>query len=410
MTDTEHKYIYDLLSAYLDKELEPMKTEAVRRHLEICTECQKELERLRSIDQLVQQHGDLDGSDYWEKSAQTIEQKLGIAETVVTDIKQRKEKTKSGTWMQIAGVAASVAILTFIGIHHSDILDSPLDSKIESDKIQAPSVLKEAPALEPAQAISKEATPPLESAPVQIGEIVPKEETSGHGRIETESGDLSETLDNKNYSSASESLEAGTDDLIEITVESSPVLKRDNTISGNSMSIPSSKVIEKPKGEEIEVEGADYKPQQEKGAGNVLEKKKSTLHSTRRKVISRDETSPVKPVDVELEPVISIQKSASVAMLRQTDLIHWRNIRDSLSQPTKPKAKKSSEAIRSLAPIETQAPASDSLLMEAWYHIIQLSSDSTEIDRGVEYLNKTASSEQKELSAKAQYYLKELGY
>ncbi len=125
----DHEYFSDLLSAYLDKELTPEEEAMMTEHLVDCPECRGLLERLREADRLVEQHGALSGGDYWEQSAQAIEEKLGITDDRVTDI--RPKKRSSGLWWKLTGVAASAAILAFIGLNQDKILrdDGAIDER-----------------------------------------------------------------------------------------------------------------------------------------------------------------------------------------------------------------------------------------------------------------------------------------
>ena len=95
----------------------------MEEHIGKCPECQALLAEYKRLDEFVAAKSELGGDDYWEAAAQKIETRLGFPEdtpTKVTDIK----KPRNGLGWKIVGIAASVALLTFIGIHQSDIMQS----------------------------------------------------------------------------------------------------------------------------------------------------------------------------------------------------------------------------------------------------------------------------------------------
>jgi hypothetical protein len=147
----DHSYYRDKISAYVDNELPPQEREIVKQHLKECEECRNLLAELEKLDRFVQQRSQLAGEDYWEQSAQKIEQRLGfIGEAKVTDITPSKWK---GLVPKLAAVAASIAVLGFIALYERDILReaSPPGMKtmesprIELDKKSPPSVEKDFP-------------------------------------------------------------------------------------------------------------------------------------------------------------------------------------------------------------------------------------------------------------------------
>ena len=73
----EHSFFKDRLSAYFDNELPPQEKQVVEQHLRDCVECRAELTKLRQLEDAVNRHAGLADTDYWEKSAQKIESRLG---------------------------------------------------------------------------------------------------------------------------------------------------------------------------------------------------------------------------------------------------------------------------------------------------------------------------------------------
>ncbi|MCP4685579.1 MAG: hypothetical protein GY867_09030, partial [bacterium] len=132
----DHGYFKDRLSAYLDGELTTEETRAIADHLESCEECRRHLSELKELDRLVAEHSGLEGDDYFEKAAQKIEQSLEEG-TEVTDISGGSERRIRGLWWKVTSVAASAAVLVFIGLHQDDIFgpdDLVLPTESTSDK------------------------------------------------------------------------------------------------------------------------------------------------------------------------------------------------------------------------------------------------------------------------------------
>jgi len=116
----DHSYYRDKISAYVDNELSPQEREIVQQHISECQECRNLLAELEKLDRFVQQRSQLAGEEYWERSAQKIEQRLGFTgETKVTDITPSRWK---GLVPKLAAVAASIAVLGFIALYERDIL------------------------------------------------------------------------------------------------------------------------------------------------------------------------------------------------------------------------------------------------------------------------------------------------
>lgn len=115
----DHSYFRDKISAYFDNELPPQEKEIIEQHLAQCQECQDLLAELKRLDRTVEKHSQLGGKEYWEQSAQRIEQRLGFAEeTKVTDITPSGWK---GLVPKLAAVAASIAVLGFIALYEKEI-------------------------------------------------------------------------------------------------------------------------------------------------------------------------------------------------------------------------------------------------------------------------------------------------
>ena len=131
----DHGYFQDRLSAYHDRSLTPEEMRMLEEHVAACAECRAQLERLAKLDRLIDEKADLAESDYWETSAQKIEQRLGFKEeSKVTTIR----RSWAGLSWKLAAAAASVAALTFIALHEGDILDSADRRMQDSPTVSAP--------------------------------------------------------------------------------------------------------------------------------------------------------------------------------------------------------------------------------------------------------------------------------
>jgi len=135
---TEHSYFADRISAYHDGYLSGQELELIKRHIEECEECRKALADLEKLDRIVDEQSQLDGEEYWEKSAQRIEKQIAESSgEKVVDIR----RSRFGTFgMRIAAVAASFVIIGYVALHESDILnDLPDEFPREKPVVRAPS-------------------------------------------------------------------------------------------------------------------------------------------------------------------------------------------------------------------------------------------------------------------------------
>jgi len=135
----DHSYFRDKVSAFFDKGLPAEEMFMMAEHISECPECQKLLAEYERLDKLTADSRDLADDDYWERSARKIEQRLGFSEleTPVTSITPQRRRSALG-W-KLIGAAASVAVLTIIGIHQTEILGPSQD---HSNGVQAPALSK----------------------------------------------------------------------------------------------------------------------------------------------------------------------------------------------------------------------------------------------------------------------------
>lgn len=122
----DHNFYKEKISAYFDGELKNEIAVMVAEHLKECEICQKELEKLKQFEKVVEKNSQLFESEYWEKSAQRIESAIAAEniETKTTDIKQFAWR---GLGWKLTTVAASIALITFIAIYEKNISDKLYD-------------------------------------------------------------------------------------------------------------------------------------------------------------------------------------------------------------------------------------------------------------------------------------------
>lgn len=207
----DHDYIRERLSGFVDSELSPEDQYLVEQHLAECDECATIVARLRRMDDLVAEHSELADDGYWEAQASTIEQKLGFAETEVTDVRPETRKKSSGWMWKTVSVAASIAVLAFVGYHAGDILDDVL----ETPATQTPSMQAPSEQLQIDDAIQDQATgdgvegevtedveqgstsSPDEVGDVQVDQEAAREETHSEARPEVQPEAVSDEVQPK---------------------------------------------------------------------------------------------------------------------------------------------------------------------------------------------------------------------
>jgi len=115
----DHGYFKDRISAYYDNNLKPEEQVVIEEHLKECEKCRKLLAEFEKLDRLVEEHSQLGGEKYWEESAKKIEKSLGFEEkTAITEV--ASSRWFGLTW-KLAAVAASVVLLTIVGLHRDEI-------------------------------------------------------------------------------------------------------------------------------------------------------------------------------------------------------------------------------------------------------------------------------------------------
>ena len=180
----DHSYFRDKVSAYHDRELPPQELEMLREHIASCVECSQLLAEYERLDALVAAKIDLKGSDeFWERSAQKIEERLGFIEkTEITPI-SKPSWDRSMVWKMTA-VAASVAILVFIGLNNDDIFRQAIPDEPTRQEI-APNIVADS------QVPAKETTATArESRPVEIQRAEPPTSAGGDADQKARSNEI----------------------------------------------------------------------------------------------------------------------------------------------------------------------------------------------------------------------------
>ncbi len=107
----DHNYYKERISAYADNSLPPYEQMAVQEHIESCAECREALGKILKLSAWVERETNLRGDDYFEKQAQKIEARLGLAQTEITPI---RKKSWQGLEWKLTSVAATIALVGIV--------------------------------------------------------------------------------------------------------------------------------------------------------------------------------------------------------------------------------------------------------------------------------------------------------
>jgi len=407
----DHGYFKDRLSAFIDQELTPEETKALSEHLEQCADCREQLARLKELDRLVEKHSELDGDEYFERSAQKIESRLGLTATTVTDIAGRTERNYKGLWWKTVSVAAAAVILVFIGVHRDDIFTTS-DLKMPGEA--APERQRIAPAdtdsAEPIRDVGEDKPASTVIEDLEPGEVV--SENEGFGRGEEAVGEP-----------AQEALHEVKDESGEIAIpkpvvdkapQRAPEIEARLKAAGEEEApppppaptrVPPSAVTTAPVDEESSTISTDdnYKRPAGLEFGESDLGKSITVQGERRESIT-----------VEVEEADYLPSVES----REHDVWYWINRRDSLVElveSEKSTAGRLKQALRpdrlttGLAPMPTSEKPHEADLLEAWFWIAELSTDSVKIAESRAELERIAADTTSVNCDQASEYLRRLG-
>ena len=360
------------------------------QHLAECEECRRRLEELRRFDQMVRDNSGLGESDFWEKSARKVEQRIGLEPDNVTEIARRPATSVRGLWWKLTAAAASIVLVAYIGLKESDVAEQPV----------APTM--PAPSIKPAP-IQKQA----ESEPL--------------GR--QESDEVEDLRDQSGVAGEAEDSDLGSDRLETAAGAAAPSEQKseEGLQATPKPPIGAPAVVPEMKGR-TDARSALGEPSSEESPAVAIPTPPPPPPAAPENYRSR-----VAPGHVE-QPAAELEKEAVADpdVAEASELAEWRRVRDSLtaalakdkSRVKKEPAKAAYELVKpnSLAQGEAWsdefvppiATAPSARLLEAWYHICLLSGDSVEISQGRASLDSVAADTTSQESTLAREYLNKL--
>ncbi|HOP07652.1 MAG TPA: zf-HC2 domain-containing protein [candidate division Zixibacteria bacterium] len=418
-----HEYYRDRVSAYHDQDLTPEETRMMQEHLESCEECRALLKQFEKLDQLVEAHSGLDGDDYWEQAAQKIDRAIaGESDaTEVTDIRPAHH----GLFWKITAVAASVAVLTFIGLNRNKLFEQQETIQEQPSEVLSiphqPQTDDNLPAMDEGRAT-------VEEPETIVGDWDEAEETPAPAIAET----LEQSVDSKASITTEEQLQEKPEAvgiiLTADAIKTQPVKK----------TAPEKAEIEKSAKAPLPPQGnSDSEKDKEEKSSNREEIGHSIKVTSRADVIDKFQvtnqvvrTNPITDVDSLLDSGASIRRERmkvvqdSIRDSIQTELNCLREKRDGLLAQVQQGGQLPGGAAKALgsetADSKQSAPTmaageavltADSIqqlqlnLLETWYQISLITPDSTEFHQAVDYLNVATNHHSKEVREQAGEYL-----
>lgn len=118
----DESYFRDRISGYFDKSLPPDEYQLVDDYLKKSADGRALLDRIGRLDEFVQIQSELTaGDDFFERQARDIEARLGFESATPAQVEPAPSMKWRGTTWKWIGVAASIAVLSFVGYHQKDI-------------------------------------------------------------------------------------------------------------------------------------------------------------------------------------------------------------------------------------------------------------------------------------------------
>jgi len=115
--------IKELLSRYIDDQLDPEERAVVEEHLKSCPDCAAYYERLLSLGRMADDF-DIDGGEsYWEKQKDAVVEKIEKLEA--EKIVPVGKKSYRGLVYKLAAVAATIALIAYVSIDISNQIEAP---------------------------------------------------------------------------------------------------------------------------------------------------------------------------------------------------------------------------------------------------------------------------------------------
>ncbi len=408
----DHSYYRDRISAYVDNELPPQERKIVQQHISECQDCRDLRAELEKLDRFVQQRSMLAGKEYWEQSAQKIEQRLGF--TGKTEIIEVTRSRWRGLVPKLVAVAASIAVLGFIALYEGDIYRRVLPPAVKSTMAPQAELAKPPPAV---GADTPDLSMPAESD-TEAASVIAEEPAKKQGKAEfiAEEAAVSAESDRKTAAgereTEGEEIEAG-------KVEMPPIPQ---TVNGMPRKVES--VVA---GQPIQI---TVKPDTGKLDYRSNGKKAAPVAREEEPVVSQEEVSLTAKAGVSKEsreslnfqpPVIaSMAKTISAAdsvlflpadWLQDSDLKQWRQRRDSLqtlyAELTSPH-RALSEAKSRQREIRPSIEEIEGRLLYSYYQVARLTQDEKERAAVVSYLTGYAQEGESLWKDLALRYLEEL--
>jgi hypothetical protein len=424
MNQTDHSYYQERLSAYADGELDASVRARVEEHLRACSECRERLKELEKLGEFVARESGLAESEYWERAAQRIERAVEDAHPKTIDIRPaRAERRTSPWWWRAPAIAASVLFLGYVTLHESSILREEVlipspstepqptlqTEAMESDSA-APVTVSDTPSLEMPK------TPPATTIPESKKDIIDKYVSEPVSRPES----ALEEKDTRQGTAPNESVGVELNKSIVVLPTS------DSVARSASPSAAASKAEKQPE-VAASVEAPKQAPDEEEASDVVIslaeEQNYRQKDRDRGPLVLRD-TLTITPQMYQTPG----SKEDGLSTLQREELAYWRAQRDSLVQKAALLARQDTSLVGkalkySVAPIKEgtrSALSSDDSgrqvkeqtevkLLEAWFQICRLTSDSTEVNQGVAFIEQVAANSKSGNREEAQSYLKQLG-
>jgi hypothetical protein len=425
MNQLDHSYFQQRLSAYADGEVETSVRAQVEEHLRACPECRKSLQEIEKLSEFIAQESGLAESDYWERAAQRIERAVEAAQPKIVDLKaEQARRGASPWWWRAPAIAASVLFLGYLTIHESSILRDEVLTPAQPSGIKtAPVESTTGAELEMEAPGSPMVSPDRRDTALSSASPAPRqeggEEPAGRPEVQPEPAPAEKAGRQESGLSVPENIEINKS--IISPSEIHPVDQSKVTSSPDLTETVKPAVA--PPTESLGKKTAKSAQSVEKPVSDAEEQNYRARNREKETIVLRD-TLHVTP------DLYSVEKPEETGLLelQYEELTYWRGRRDSLAQQialirqqdaspigqalkyaeaparTSFKATLSGEDPRQK--IENQTEAG---LLESWYQVCRLTSDSSEINQGVSFIKKVAADQESTNRETAQDYLKQLG-
>ncbi len=355
----EHSYYKDRVSAWIDQELPPYEQEALTQHIAECDECRALAEELRQVYRLVDENSEISGGDdYWEELALRTEARIGINQkSNVTSLSKARAYKSSGLGWKIAAVAASVAVLTFVGWHRQDIFQDLFNQETApAERMKVVSPPPPSDTIGVTRQTQQGAAEPAAAA--EKKEIAPKKKPS-----------LGEAAGTEGYRQTSPSTSPSVNRAAPV-----PAPVSDEAEKRAAMPAP---VQEKPKAEATPVKTATEKAKP--SSQDQLDELKDRLMK---------QALNLQPQSAAPSEFAARSDSLAVDQEHESPVTRWRGVRDSLLAiyPLEEKAPGRKGKGKRVSSTMSSASRPDSLIADCLFNLASVTEDSAEFDQCVRQL------------------------